>query len=153
MMYIIDDRCYSPMHGLIQMLLIAMEELIHWYEPSIDLVYVALWTLYRELSSIELGETESWPEHELSDKALIIISADNIDFLHSFSRVYCGEKKKSFHGTTIQAVQSIPSLKSLNVTQITGQKRPKLSPYPSPNKSFNSPVSKVTRRARSFQMV
>ncbi len=87
------------------------------------------------------------PEHELSDKALIIILADNIDFLHSFSRVYCGEKKKSFHGATIQAVQPIPSLKSLNVTQIAGQKRPKLPPYPSPNKSFNCPVSKVTRRA------
>jgi len=51
------------------------------------------------------------PEHELPDQALIIISADNIDFLHSFSRVYCGEKKKSFHGTTIQAVQPIPSFK------------------------------------------
>ncbi len=56
MMYIIDDRCYSPMHGLITDVIDSYggtDTLIR--TPSIDLVYVALWTLYRELSSIELG--------------------------------------------------------------------------------------------------
>ena len=89
------------------------------------------------------------PEKELNDQSLIIISADNIDFMHTFSRVYCGKPKKSFHGTTIQVVQPIPSLFIQSTTNTTGHKRPKLSPYPSPSKSCLSPAPKVKRRARS----
>ena len=37
------------------------------------------------------------------------ISADNIDFMHSFARVYCGHQG-SWHGTTVQAAQPLPSL-------------------------------------------
>ena len=33
------------------------------------------------------------------------MSIDNIDFLQSYARVFCGDSKRSWHGTTIQAVQ------------------------------------------------
>ena len=30
----------------------------------------------------------------------LVVSADNLDFLHSFARVFCGNQKSSWHGTT-----------------------------------------------------
>lgn len=40
-----------------------------------------------------------------------IISADNIDFVHSYSRMYRGNNaSNSWSGTSIQAVQPLPSL-------------------------------------------
>ena len=41
-----------------------------------------------------------------------ICSADNIDFLHSYSTVFKGSQKSSWHGTSIQAVQPLPSLEA-----------------------------------------
>ena len=38
------------------------------------------------------------------------VSADNIDFLHSHARHFKGSKNNSWHGTTIQVVQPLPSL-------------------------------------------
>ena len=46
----------------------------------------------------------------LAKDAFTVISADNLDFLHSFSRVFCGNQKASWHGTTVQVVQPLPSL-------------------------------------------
>ena len=37
-------------------------------------------------------------------------TTDNLDFLHSFSHVFCGNQKASWHGTTLQVVQPLPSL-------------------------------------------
>lgn len=38
------------------------------------------------------------------------VSADNIDFLHSYARHFKGSKNSSWHGTTIQVIQPLPSL-------------------------------------------
>ena len=36
------------------------------------------------------------------DDAFIVVSADNLDLIHSYTRVYCGNQQSSWHGTTIQ---------------------------------------------------
>ena len=36
-------------------------------------------------------------------------SLDNLDFIHSFARVYCGNQATSWHGTTVMASQPQPS--------------------------------------------
>ena len=42
--------------------------------------------------------------------AFTIVSTDNIDFQLSFARVFCGKHTSSWHGTSIQAAQPLPSL-------------------------------------------
>ena len=39
-----------------------------------------------------------------------VVPADNIDFLHSYATVFKGSQNSSGHGTSIQAVQPLPSL-------------------------------------------
>ena len=46
---------------------------------------------------------KSYPENSFT-----VASADNLDYLHSYARVYCGEQKSSWHGTTVQVVQPQP---------------------------------------------
>ena len=36
-------------------------------------------------------------------ESFTVVSADNIDFLHSYARVFCGNQTSSWHGTSIQA--------------------------------------------------
>ena len=46
----------------------------------------------------------------LSQDSFTVVTVDNIDFLHSYARVHKGSNNSSWHGTTIQAVQPLPSL-------------------------------------------
>ena len=39
----------------------------------------------------------------LTKDSFTVVSAGNLDFLHSFSRVLCGNQKASWHGTTVQS--------------------------------------------------
>ena len=43
------------------------------------------------------------------DKAFTVVSADNLNYVHSYARVYCGKHQSSWHGTTVQVVQPRPS--------------------------------------------
>ena len=50
---------------------------------------------------------------DLNPQSFTVISADNIDFLHSYARVFGGSQVSSWHGTTVQAVQPLPSLSTI----------------------------------------
>ena len=47
---------------------------------------------------------------DLNPLSFVVISANNIDFLHSFSRIFQGNQISSWHGTSVQAVNPRPSL-------------------------------------------
>ena len=48
---------------------------------------------------------EEGPLHGYCNNAFTVVSADNLDFVHSYARVYCGKQESSWHGTTVQFVQ------------------------------------------------
>ena len=54
---------------------------------------------------------------QLSTESFTVVSTDNIDFVHSFAQVFCGNQKASWHGTTVQVVQPLPSLAIPQIAQ------------------------------------
>ena len=56
----------------------------------------ARYVQYRVKRTIERGVMKDYPQD-----AFTIVSADNLDFVHSHARVYCGKQQSSWHGTTV----------------------------------------------------
>ena len=52
---------------------------------------------------------ENGPMTRYPVNTLTFFSIDNLDFIHSFARVYCGNQATSWHGTTVMASQPQPS--------------------------------------------
>ena len=46
---------------------------------------------------------------DFPDDAFLLASADNLDYIHSYARIYCSNQQNSWHGTTVQLVQPQPS--------------------------------------------
>ena len=59
---------------------------------------------YRIRKSMEDGAMSGYPQN-----AFTLVSVDNLDYIHSYARVYCGKQQSSWHGTTIQIVQPRPT--------------------------------------------
>ena len=109
-MFSIDDKCSVPMHTL-------MTDLIENQGGSSVLIKIlnrlgvcsSADTLARFIQHKRTISEQHQFRH-LSNDAFTVVSADNLDFLYSFARVFCGNQKSSWHGTTIQVAQPLPSL-------------------------------------------
>ena len=108
-LFITDDRCSFPLHTLIT-------DIVESQGGSALLIKI-LNRLGVCVSSDTLSrfiehkvKTSDFKTNGLAEDSFTIISTDNLDFLHSYAQVYQGNQKSSWHGTTIQAVQPIPSL-------------------------------------------
>lgn len=64
----------------------------------------ARYVQYRVQKRKEEGPMNPYPTNTLT-----VFSIDNVDYIHSYARVYCGKQMSSWHGTTIQVVQPQPS--------------------------------------------
>ena len=112
LMFCTDDRCYLPLHNLVT-------DIVESLGGSTLLVKVlnrlgiccSADTLARSIQHRVKERETKGPEQECCRDSITFISADNIDFLHSYAQVFCGNQSSSWHGTTVQAVQPSPSLK------------------------------------------
>ena len=104
-----DDRCSMPMHTLIT-------DLVESQGGSSVLVRVlnrlGVCSSADTLARFIQHRVTSYAHRlePLSTESFTVVSADNIDFMHSFAQVFCGNQKASWHGTTVQVVQPLPSL-------------------------------------------
>ena len=106
LMFCTNDRCSMPLHNLIT-------DLVDGLGGSVLLVKMlnrlgvcsSADTLAR---AIQYQVTERENRGVQSECSSTAFSIDNIDFLHSYARVFCGDQKRSWHGTIIQLVQPQP---------------------------------------------
>lgn len=109
-LFITNDRCSSPLHTL-------LTDVIDSQGGSSLLIRIlnrfgicaSTETLDRFIQYKVVQSDQSQSEY-MNAEAFTIISADNIDFLHSHARVFQGNQVSSWHGTSVQAVQPLPSL-------------------------------------------
>lgn len=64
-------------------------------------------TLARSIQYEVQEQEKRGAEQECSPNSFTVLSANNIDFLHSYACVFYGNQTCSWHGTTVQAVQPI----------------------------------------------
>ncbi len=87
--------------------------------------------------------------------SFMLVSADNLDFKHSFARIYSEKQQLSWRGTTEQLLQQQPQqlLDEVTVSTELPFKRlhSSLTPHTSPAKPFEllSLVRKKKRRMRT----
>lgn len=111
MMFCSDDRCSIPLHTLIADTIESCGGSSYLIKTLNRLgVCSSADTLARFMQCKVQEREKRGPEHECVNNALTIISVDNIDFQHSYARVFCGKQTSSWHGTTVQAVQPKPSV-------------------------------------------
>ena len=68
----------------------------------------------------------------LSSDSFTIVSADNIDFMHSYAQVFCGNQTSSWHGTTVQAIHALPYLSAHQTLNLDPTSDSKCLRLPSP---------------------
>ena len=112
MMFCVDDRCSMPMHILIADLIESQGGTAFLIQALNKLgVCSSQDTLKRFIQSKVDTKKEKHPcSSFFESSSFTVISVDNIDFLHSFARVFKGTQNSSWHGTTVQLVQPLPSL-------------------------------------------
>ena len=118
LMYCTDDRCYLPLHNLIT-------DTVDSLGGSALLIRIlnrlgvcsSADTLYRSVQYRVQEREQRGAEQECSPNSFTVISANNIDFLHNYARVFYGNQTRSWNGTTVQAVQPKPSIHAPPITE------------------------------------
>ena len=109
LMFTVNDHCSSPMHVLVADILESQGStaLLHQILNRLG-VCASADTLSRFVQS--KAENSNWlttTGGNIDSEPFTVVSADNIDFVHKHARIV-GKSKTSWHGTTVQAVQSQP---------------------------------------------
>ena len=112
MMFCADDRCSMPMHIRIADLVESQGGTAFLIQALNSLgVCSSHDTLKRFIQSkVDTKKGKHPCSGFFNTSSFTVISVDNIDFLHSFARVFKGTQNSSWHGTTVQLVQPLPSL-------------------------------------------
>ncbi len=110
LMFITDDRCSVPLHILVADLVESQggSALLHKMLNRLG-VCASVDTLSRFMQH-KVRAFSDTADRYISTDSFTVVSADNVDFLHTYARVVKGKQNSSWHGTTVQAVQPLPSL-------------------------------------------
>ena len=112
---------------------------------------------YRVQKKMKEGPMFHYPQN-----SFLMVSADNLDYVHGYARVFSGKQQSSWHGTTVQVVQPKPLglIDTPHSTQSSAQPSAQssakrlhsvLTPMNSPAKQslVHSPIPKKQRRGRT----
>ena len=130
-MYCIDNQCSTPFH-------IVIADLIECFGGSAELVKF----LNRFGVCVSYDTQEKVEEEEqkglllgLTPDDIIIFTMDNVDFQKGYAQIFNGNQILSWHGTTLQAVKTKPSLDTSPLNPMVTRRRSHalLSPFNSPD--------------------
>jgi hypothetical protein len=155
LMFSINKQCSFPMHTLIADAVETcggssrLVKLLNRLGVCASIDTLDRYIQYRVQKTMEDGPMAAYPQ-----TSFIQFSIDNLDFAHSFARVFSGKQQSSWHGTTIQVVQPQPlglTDAQTSVVPAHPSKRlhSELTPSSSPSKSTHSPIPKKQRRMRT----
>ncbi len=107
---------------------------------------------YRVEKRTREGQMSGYPEN-----SFMIVSADNLDYVHKYTRSFNGKLETSWHGTTIQIVQPKPNLLTDSLTTPNTPSATIAEPlvkmgkrlYSTRSPLKNSPCPKRSRRRRT----
>ena len=122
-MFCTDYRCSFPLHTL-------LTDLVNSQGGSVLLIKIlnrlgvcaSSDTLYRHIQ-YKVGTNSTKQKFHNPNDIFVVVSAENIDFMHSYACVFKGNQMSSWHGTSIQAVTPKPSLSLAVQTNRQQQKR------------------------------
>ena len=115
LLFCTDDCCSLPLHTLVT-------DMVDSQGGSALLIRILnrlgvcasfdtlKWFIQHKVSTAKVAKS-------LNLTSFTVVSADNIDFLHSYACVFQGRQNGSWHGASIQAAQPLPSL-SLVETEV-----------------------------------
>ena len=90
----------------------------HWPRLRILIIYSVYFRFTTSLRKVSYP-CLSMPEKPTKVESFTVVTADNIDYLHSYARVCKHNQKSSWHGTSVQLVQPRPSLSLATVSMHT----------------------------------
>ena len=152
LLYCTNTQCSMPLHALLTEAILChggTQELVHILNrvgavASID-------TNQRLATQVVQARIENGILPEIEERALSIVSIDNIDTLQPRAFVSCTDATRSWHGTSVQCVQPLPHTGLLEEHELNIQggahtrKHPASSPTASP-----APAQRNKRRRRTL---
>ena len=105
-----DDRCSLPLHTLLTDMIDSQGGTALLVKILNRLGICASADTLSRFIQYKACSPENATNKQLDPECFTVVSADNIDFMHIFARVYKGNENASWHGTTVQVVQPIPTL-------------------------------------------
>ena len=110
LMFTTNSQCSFPLHTLVADAVescggsLQLVRLLNRLGACASVETHKRYVQFRVAQRMSRGALSGYPLNTLT-----VVSIDNLDFVLSFARVFCGKQQSSWHGTTIQFVQPQPS--------------------------------------------
>ena len=111
MLFCTDDRCSVPFHTMLTDMVDSQGGSDLLIKILNQLGVCSSYDTFSRYMMYKVTSCQNVQNAQSADQdAFTVISADNIDYVHHFAQTSKGDRNNSWHGTSIQAVQPLPSL-------------------------------------------